>query len=732
MRETQNKVNTPVVLQMEALECGAAALTSILAYYRKILPLESVRLACGVSRDGSKASNILKAARQYGLEAKGFRREPAFLRTSRMPVIIHWNFNHFVVLEGFKKDYAYINDPATGKYKVTAEEFDQSFTGIVLELTPGPNFVKSGTKTSVISALKPRLLASQPAMIFIAIVALFMVVPGLVMPTLTRIFIDEVLTNSRQEWLLPVLGGIGITALVQMVLTWLREICMTRWEIKLAIVSSAEFFAHVLKLPMEFFAQRHGGEIGARVQLNDKVATIVAGPLATAVIDILVVVFFLILLLQYDVILSITGIVIAMANIIYLQYAAKWRVEQNKKLLQDRGKLAAVSMGGLQIIETIKAGGNEADFFTKWSGYQAKLMNSEMKFALSAQLLSAVPVFLTALNTAVILAVGGFRVMNGQMTIGMLIAFQALMTNFIDPFNRLVTLGGELQQAEGDLNRLDDVLRYPAEGAADSQSTSEEDDYATAKLEGYVELRDVSFGYSRLEPPLIEAFNLVIKPGQRVALVGGSGSGKSTVAKLLAGLYRPWQGEVLLDGQGRESLARAVISHSVAMVDQEVSLYEGSVRDNLSLWNRAIPDTDLVQAAKDAGIDGEIAALPGGYEAQIDEGGRNFSGGQRQRLEIARALAINPTIIILDEATSALDPLTEMHVNESIRRRGCTCIIVAHRLSTIRDCDEIIVMEAGQVVERGTHAQLYERNGVYRELISSHEATEKSSGEGDA
>jgi len=726
----QRRVKTPTVLQMEALECGAASLTMILAYYGKILPLEEVRIECGVSRDGSKASNILKVARKYGMKAWGSRKEPDTLRTIQLPAIIHWNFYHFVVLEGFGKGKVYLNDPASGSCTVTDEEFNQSFTGIVLQFELEADFVKSGCKPSLINALKPRLTASKQAVAFIALIALFLVIPGLVLPTFTRIFIDEILTNGRQDWLVPVLWGMGITVLAQGALTWLREWYLNRWEAKLAIASSAKFFWHVIKLPMEFFAQRYGGEIGSRVQINDKVATLISGQLATAFIDILVVAFFVLLLLQYDAVLTVVGVLVAVINMVYLRYVGKWQVEQNKKLLQDRGKLVAVSMGGLQTIETMKAGGNETDFFAKWSGHQAKLMNSEMRFALSAQFMAAVPAFLTTLNTAVILAVGGFRVMDGRMTVGMLMAFQALMTNFIEPFNRLVNLGGALQQTEGDLNRLDDVLRYPAETEKMAMPLEDNDDCA-AKLEGYVELKDVSFGYSRLEAPLIENFNLSIKPGARVALVGGSGSGKSTVAKLVSGLYQPWTGEILFDGQLRSQINQAISSNSIAVVDQDICLYEGSVRDNLSLWNTDIPDADLVQAAKDAVIDADIAALSGGYEARIDEGGRNFSGGQRQRLEIARALAVNPTVLILDEATSALDPLTEKQVDEGIRRRGCTCLIVAHRLSTIRDCDEIIVMEAGKVVERGTHDELYHRDGVYRQLIGTNTASDKSSTKAD-
>lgn len=724
MNQVNRRVKTPTILQMEAVECGAAALTMILAFYGKILPLEEVRIACGVSRDGSKASNILKAARSYGLTAKGMRKEPAGLASLPLPAIIHWNFNHFVVFEGFKNGQAWINDPGSGSRSVDMEEFDQAYTGIVLVFEVGPDFVKSGAKPSLLNSLTPRLAGSRQAMVYVVLVGLLLVVPGLLMPTFTRIFIDDVLGAQRQDWLWPVLAGLGLTAVFQLILTWLREWYLSRWETQLAITSSAAFFWHVLRLPLEFFSQRFGGEIGSRVQINDKVARLLSGQMAAAVLDMIVVIFFLLLLVQYDLILTLAGVLVAGLNMAYLRYVARWRTEQNQKLLQDRGKVMAISMGGLQIIETIKAGGNENDFFAKWAGQEAKLLNAEMKFGLSSQLLSAVPAFLSTLNTTVILAVGGFRVMDGQMTMGMLMAFQSLMMSFIQPFDRLVSLGGVLQETEGDLNRLDDVLRYRQD-----QSLADPVGGAVtgAKLDGYLELADVSFGYSRLEAPLIEHFSLKLKPGQRVALVGGSGSGKSTVAKVVSGLYQPWSGVIYLDGRQRGELPRAVVANSMAVVDQDICLFEGTILENLSLWDPTISDHDLVQAAKDAAIHDDIAALPGGYEAVIEEGGRNFSGGQRQRLEIARALAGNPSLLILDEATSALDPVTEQLVDQAIRRRGCTCLIVAHRLSTIRDCDEIIVLDRGKIVQRGVHDELKHMDGPYRQLI---DADDEASREG--
>jgi NHLM bacteriocin system ABC transporter peptidase/ATP-binding protein len=714
------RAKVPTVLQMEAVECGAASLAMVLAYRGRYVPLEELRVACGVSRDGSKASNILKAARDYGMEAKGFRKEPAALRSLQLPVIIHWNFNHFLVLEGFKKDKVYLNDPASGPRVITEEEFDQSYTGIVLTFQPGPGFKKGDEKPKLLMALINRLKGSEYAVAYVFLVGLALVLPGLCIPTFSKIFVDEILLAGKSNWLAPMLLGMGLTAVLRGVLSWLQQYYLLRLETKIALSTSGQFFWHVLRLPVEFFSQRYSGDISSRIQSNDRVAKLLSGEIAMAALNLVMIVFYFALMVSYNIILSLVGLVVAAVNIAYLKFVSEKRIDQNRKLLQDRGKLIGTAMSGLQTIETLKATGSETDFFAKWAGYQAKTLNAEQELGVSTQYLSAIPTFLTSLTNALVLVLGGLIIMNGNMTIGALVAFQSLMTSFMDPVAKLVGLGGKLQEMEGDMNRLDDVMRYTADAQVkDSTPADDAGINAPDKLAGYVELYNISFGYSHLEPPLVENFNITLKPGSRVALVGGSGSGKSTLAKVVAGLYKPWTGEIKFDGKTRDSIPRPVINNSLAVVDQDVSILTGTIRDNITLWDQTISEFEMLRAAKDACIHDDITARAGGYEHPVDEGGANFSGGQRQRIEIARALAGNPSILIMDEATSALDPITEKIVDENIRRRGCTCIIVAHRLSTIRDCDEIIVLEKGKIVQRGTHGQLMSQGGYYASLINA-------------
>lgn len=711
------RVKTPTVLQMEAVECGAAALSIVLGYFGRFVPLEELRVECGVSRDGSKASNVLKAARRYGLKAKGFKQGLKALYDVEYPAILFWNFNHFLVLEGFKNGKAYLNDPAQGPRVVDMEELDTSFSGVVLTFEKGEEFEPKGKPPSIRDALLRRLEGSEIALFFVILTGLFLVIPGLVVPTFSRVFIDEYLISERSDLVVPLLIGMGITAVLRLMLTWLQEYYLLRLETKLALVGSSNFFNHILRLPVSYFAQRFAGEIGSRVALNDKVASLISGRLATTVIDSILVVFYAALMLLYDVTLTLVCVALAMGNVIAVRLVARARVDASRRLAQESGKQTGTAMGGLRMIETIKATGSETDFFGRWAGYQAKALTSEQDLGRINGYVSAVPQLVNMTTTAVILLLGGLKVMDGQMTVGMLVAFQTLMASFSRPLNTLVQFGGAIQELEADMNRIDDVLNYPQDAQYHREEVDDPRLKGKVKLSGEIHLRNVSFGYSPLEPPLIENLDVHIRPGQRVAFVGGSGSGKSTVARLVAGLYDPWEGEILFDGIDRRELPHSLLSNSLGVVDQNVFLFKGSVRDNLTMWDKTVPDVYVTNACKDAAIAETIETRDGAYNSMVAEGGANFSGGQAQRMEIARSLVGNPTMLILDEATSALDPNTEVAIDEALRRRGTTCIIVAHRLSTIRDCDEIVVLDRGKIVQRGTHDELKNVEGRYAELI---------------
>jgi NHLM bacteriocin system ABC transporter peptidase/ATP-binding protein len=760
------RVKTPTILQMEGVECGAASLAIILGYYGRHVPLEKLRVACGVSRDGLKATNIMKAAREYGLITKGYSKSVEKLKETKLPSIIFWNFNHFLVLEGFTKNRVYLSDPAQGRYHVSHQEFDDSFTGVVMTFEPGPDFEKGNEKQGLLPALASRVSHSKMSVIFIVLASLFLVIPGLVVPSFTQIFIDKYLVNGMSGFVMPLLLAMGGILMINALLVFIQQYYLLRLETKLALTTSSQFLWHVFHLPIAFFTQRYSGEISNRVTLNDKVAKLLSGDLANAMLNVIVVIFYAILMFTYDVWLTAIGILVAALNVIALQVVSRARKDGNRRLLNESGKLMGATMSGISMIETLKASGREGDFFTTWSGHLAKVMNAQQELGWLTTRLNVVPPLLMSLNNTLIMGVGAMRVMDGQMTLGMLVAFLYLMSNFIRPINQLVGAGRLLQETEGDMNRIDDVLNYdiseefkkPAaavngngntytdgyskgslNGNGNGHSKGQGNGHANGngsdaqlpyrhfieptllphKLAGRLELRNVSFGYTPTMPPLIEDFSIRLEPGSRVALVGGSGSGKSTVARLVAGLYEPWEGEILLDGRNRRDIPRHMIHSSLAVIDQEILMFKGTIKENIAFWDPTMSEHNIIQSAKDATIHEVIAARTNAYDSEVAERGTNFSGGQRQRLEISRALALNPTLLVMDEATSALDPKSEKVVMDNIRRRGCTCLIVAHRLSTIRDCDEIIVMKFGKIAERGTHEELIARNGLYAELITA-------------
>ena len=710
-----SRVKVPTILQMEATECGAASLSMILAHYNLWLPLEKLRQECGVNRDGSKASCVIRAARNRGCTANGYRWTADRLKeVGQFPLVIHWEFNHFVVLEGIKGDTVYLNDPAMGRRTVKWDEFRTSYTGVALNIVPNENFKPEGRRYNIFKAVAEKLAQDKWAVLFILLLNLGMIIPGLASPVFSQIFLDDILTRKHPDWMFNFCLAMTVSWVVCGAMSWLQAVILTRWQQKLTLADSSSFFWHLLRLPMQFFNQRYAAEVASRVSFNESIAGVLSGPAATAVLNLLVAIFYLLLLLQYSVTLTIIGVFFSSIDIIIFFALRRHLTDLNMKIQQDAGKGYGVTMNGLLMIETIKANGNESDFFSKWAGYRAKVLSASQDASLWQMTATIIPTLLGGINGALIMTLGGFSIMDGAMTAGMFMAFQNLMGSFQAPVNALLGLGSTLQSTEMQMQRLDDVRRYEID---DLNCREEEISESVERLSGELELRDISFGYSPLEKPLLKNFSLHIKPGHWVAVVGASGSGKSTVAKIVTGIYEEWSGEVLFDGKIRREIPRAAIVNSVAAVDQDIFQITGTITENLTLFDSSVEKSEVIRAAKDACIHEDILQLEGDYDAKVSEGGLNFSGGQRQRLEIARALAVNPSLLILDEATSALDPMTEQKVLENIRRRGCSCLIVAHRLSTIRDADEIIVLEGGNVVERGTHREMIQHDGAYRRLI---------------
>lgn len=708
----------PVVMQMEALECGAASLTMILAYYGKWIPLEQVRADCGVSRDGSSAKNVLKAARSYGLSAKGYRYELEDLkREGKFPCIIHWNFNHFVVLDGFRGNKAVLNDPAKGCYTVSMDVFDKSFTGVCLMFEPTETFQPGGKPKSVVSFARAKLKGAGIAVAFTIITTVISSLFGIINPAFSRIFLDRLLTGQNPDWFMPFIYCLAAFSAIELIVSFIKAIFSARIDAKIAAVGNTTFMWKVLRMPIEFFSQRMAGDIQQRKGSNASVARTLVNTFAPLVIQAAMMVFYLVVMVRYSWILTLVGLSSLAISAVMSQIISKKRVNITRVQMRDAGKLSGATVAGIEMIESIKASGAENGFFEKWAGYQASVNAQKVKYAKLNQYLGLVPQFVSTLADIAVLLIGVYLTLKGEFAVGMVMAFQGFLTSFLAPAQTLFSAGQTLQEMRTEMERIEDVMEYPTDVNCQNDRFDENAEYD--KLSGEIEMKNVTFGYSRLGQPLIKDFNLSLKPGSRVAFVGTSGCGKSTLSKLISGLYQPWEGQILFDGKPMSQIDRSVFTGSLAVVDQDIILFEDTIANNIKMWDTSIEDFEMIMAARDAQLHEDIMQRDGGYQYKIMEGGKDFSGGQRQRMEIARVLAQDPTIIILDEATSALDAKTEYDVVKSIKDRGITCIVIAHRLSTIRDCDEIIVMDNGVVVERGTHDELMACNGFYTKLITN-------------
>ena len=716
---TKGVAKVPVIMQMEALECGAACLAMISAYYGKWIPLEQVRIDCGVSRDGSNAKNMLVAARSYGFTAKGYRYSSNDLKKSGdFPCIIHWNFNHFVVLNGFKNNKAVINDPAKGTYSVSMKDFDESYTGICLMFKPGENFVSGGKPKSVLKFAFSRMKGAESAILFSIVCSIIASLMGIILPGFSRIFLDRLLTYQNPEWFYPFIIALSVISALSIIVSGVQALFSNKINGKLYVVGNMSFLWKILHMPMVFFSQRMAGDIQNRQNTNASIANQFVNIFAPIALDAAMMIFYLVVMIRYSPFLAAIGIFSIFVNILISHIISKIRVDISRVQMRDAGKLDGATIAGIEMVETIKASGAENGFFAKWAGYQASVNKQAVKNAALEQYVGQLPTLVSLLTNTAVMVLGVYFAMEGSFTVGMVMAFQGFLSSFYAPASKIISAGQSITEMRTSMERIEDVMNYPTDVCYESENLlSEDDDFE--KLKGNIELRNVTFGYSPLGAPLIQDFNLSVKTGAKVAIVGGSGCGKSTITKLISGLYLPASGEILFDGKPIREIDRSVFTGSIAVVDQEIILFEDTIANNIKMWDNSIEDFEMILAAHDAQLHDDILQREGGYRYKLSEGGKEFSGGQRQRLEIARALAQDPTIIILDEATSALDAKTEFEVVKAIENRGITCIVVAHRLSTIRDCDEIIVLDKGKVVERGTHAELYAKGGKYTELVSN-------------
>ena len=712
------RVKVPVVMQMEALECGAASLAMILAHYGKWVPLEQVRADCGVSRDGSNALNILRAARSYGLTATAYRYGTVeAVKKAELPCILFWNFNHYVVLNGFKGNKVLLNDPARGAVRVEMSEFDSSYTGICLCFKPSEGFEPGGNRRSVLDFAKTRLKGTLVPFLFVMLTGVLMSVLGVIYPAFSRVFIDKLLTGQDPEWLYPFIAMMCAVVVLQAVVMGIRALYILKISGKLAIAASAAFMWHVLRLPMEFFSQRMVGDVAGRQASNANIAMTLISQLAPTLLNIGLMIFYLIVMAHYSLLLTAVGLFCIAINICIAQIISRKRINITRTQMRDAGKLSGMLVSGIDMIETIKATGAEEGYFERWAGVQASVNASSVRYAKLNQYLGALPDAIQSLTNVAVLGLGVMLVMQSQFTVGMILAFQGFMTSLLMPVNELIGAGQNVQEMRTSMERIEDVMNYKPD-VMDGEADSAEQ-HVYAKLPGTLEMRNVTFGYSKLAPPLIEDFSLKLETGSKVSFVGPSGCGKSTLSKLISGLYKPWSGEILIGGIPLNQIPRERLTSSLAVVDQDIVLFEDTIAGNIKMWDNSIEDFEIILAARDARLHDDIMQREGGYGYRILDGGRDFSGGQCQRFEIARVLAQDPTIIIMDEATSALDAKTEAEVVSNIKDRGITSVVIAHRLSTIRDSDEIVVLKGGKVVERGTHDELCAMKGLYLQLVAT-------------
>ena len=710
MRSKKRSVKkVPVVVQMETVECGAACLSMILAYYGKWLSLEQLRTDCGVSRDGSNARCIVQAARRHGLDAHGYRADISHLE-HMAPAIIHWNYNHFVVFKGFDGGLAYINDPGIGSIAVSMEDFNRSYTGVAITASPTDQFKPQGHQTSILHYVRENIRGVSDAFIFTLIMGILTAFAGMLYPLFSQVFMDDIITGKNEEWTVPFFVGMGALVVFHFLLAFLDNVYGRRFSGSMSLKGNTRFLWHALNLPMEFFAQRYVGDIVQRQSLNETITTTLVRILAPYAINILLLIVYVVVMARYSFLLTLMGLMSVALNIYVVRKESELRNNLSRAMEQTEGKFYGITMSCVDNIESIKAAGAERKFFEFWAGYFARRNNQEVAF----EARSFSPYVFGHVANALVLILGAALILYGDFSIGMLMAFQGFMAEFMRPAMGLMQGSTTVIELRSQMERIDDVIAYPTEKWSDDANEAH-----GAKMGGMFEMKNVTFGYSPTSEPLIKDFSMKLEPGKSVALVGTSGCGKSTIAKLVAGLYEPWSGDILFDGRKRCEISHEEYVNSVAVIDQHVVLFDDTSSENLKMWDHSIEDFTMTMACIDSGIRNDIISRPRGFNTKLVKGGGNFSGGQRQRMEIATALAREPILLVMDEATSALDTVTEREVMQNIRQCGASLIVIAHRLSTVRDCDEIIVMDHGQIAERGTHDELMSRDGIYKKLMTN-------------
>jgi ATP-binding cassette, subfamily B, bacterial len=714
LKRKVQKQRVPEIGQMSAVECGLACLAMVLSYHGRQTSIAELRAQSGLGRDGLSALSIVKIARNYNMRVRAISLQHADFRNIPLPAIVHWEFNHFLVVERSSSKGVSVVDPAQGRRQLTSEEFDQGFTGIAITLEPGVNFDRSMASSKL--SLREYMLqyARQTPTTIVQVVGASLLLQcfGLVLPLLTKFVIDELLPLKINS-LMPLLAvGIILLVITQSLATLLRDWLLVYLRARIDMQMMLDFFERLLTLPYAFFQVRSSGDLLSRMGSNTVIRDTLSNQLISTFLDSGTVIIYFIILTWQSLPFAGLALGLGMLQVILLLTSNRAIHELSRKELAAQGKSQGYMAEALSGMATLKAAGAEQQAMEQWTNLFLEQLNISVRRNYLSVILSNIMTALRMLTPLALLWLGALEVLNGSFSTGTMFALNALAASFLTPLGSLVSSGQSLQVVRAHFERLTDV-----------SSAEPEQDRTKALpppyLSGRIQLNHVSFRYDAENQDVLRDINLQIEAGQKVALVGRTGSGKSTLGKLLLGLYLPTQGQILYDNFPLSNLDYQEVRRQFGVVMQDTSLFSGSVRQNIALHDNSMENEKIVKAAQLAAIHQDILQMPMGYETLVSEGGSALSGGQRQRLAIARAIAHNPAILLLDEATSSLDVLTEQQVEQNLHAVDCTQVIIAHRLSTIRDADVIVVLDRGNIVEKGSHFELMVRNGYYAQLVRS-------------